>query len=114
MWQWSNHLYEAARAAGRGVLQVNLDETHVVLRQRPRRGNAVVVTTRCRRRRVPVENASTADRRAGFTYVAMFCNDSAVQPLLPQVIICGDRLLTRAHHAAFLRNAPPSVHVLRT
>ena len=97
MWQWSNYLHSLASACGSGVLHVNLDETHILVRPPARRGNAVsVAVRRHRRRKPPQRNATMGDQRLGFTLVALICDDPAVQPLLPQLLICGLQALTTA------------------
>ena len=114
LWQWSNYLHAVAAAAGRGVLHVNLDETHVCLRPTPRPGNAVIASKRCKRKRAPTGNATKADQRSGFTHVALICDDTAVQPQLPQVLICGESLLPKRQHAALAESLPANVFLLRT
>ena len=115
MWRWSNYLHALACASGSAVLHINLDETHILVRPPALRGNAVSVTLRRQRRRQrPQRNASTADQRLGFTLVALICDDPAVQPLLPQVIICGAQALTAAQYQAMLAECPANVYFLRT
>ena len=115
MWQWSNYLHSLASACGSGVLHVNLDETHILVRPPARRGNAVsVAVRRHRRRKPPQRNASLGDQRLGFTLVALICDDPAVQPLLPQLLICGLHALTAAQYQAMLAECPANVYLLRT
>ena len=45
--------------------------------------------------------------RANFTHVAMICDDAVIQPLLPQLIIVGERV-ARARDMPALREALPS------
>ena len=109
MWQWSNYLHSLAGACGSGVLHVNLDETHIQVRPPALRGNACSVALRLhRRRKRPQRNASTAEQRLGFTLVALICDDPAVQPLVPQLLICGLQALTAAQYQAMLAECPPT------
>ena len=115
MWQWSNYLHTLASAGGSGVLHVNLDETHIVVRPPPLRGNAVSVTLRRHsRRKPPLRNATTAEQRLGFTLVALICDDPHVQPLLPQLIICGQHAMNAAQYQAMMAECPANVYLLRT
>ena len=115
MWQWSNYLHTLAAGGGSGVLHVNLDETHIVVRPQPLLGNAVSLTRRRGGRRVrPERNATTAEQRLGFTLVALICDDPRVQPLLPQVIICGQHSMTVRQYQGMLAECPANVYLLRT
>ena len=69
---------------------------------------------RQRRRKPPQRNASTAEQRLGFTLVALICDDPAVQPLLPQLIICGMHALSAAQYQAMMAECPRNVYLLRT
>ena len=51
--------------------------------------------------------------RAQVTHVAVICNDAAVQPLLPQVVLGDASTLTVALQRELEINAPPHVHVWR-
>ena len=96
------------------MLHVNLDETHVQLVPGRQRGNAVCVSTRRARRRAPTRNVSLSDRRAGFTHVALVCDDPAVQAVLPQLLLVPARQMTLAVWREADQRSPRNVYVLRT
>ena len=114
LWHWSNYLHALLGGMDGQPLHVNLDETHVWLRSKPRRGSAVCVSERRQHRRVPVERAGTADTRAGYTHVATICDDADVQRALPQLIVVGSRLMSAALHVQLLPQMPANVYLLRT
>ena len=88
-------------------------ETHVWLRGPPRYRNARSVNALPRQRAPSVERAARAATRAGYTHVAMICDDVALQPFLPQVIIVGKRFLTVERHTGLLTQMPPNLFLLR-
>ena len=114
MWQWSNFLHARLGPARAAPLHVNLDETHVCVRSAPLRGNVVDVTQRVRPLVAPVQAATRAETRAGFTHVALICDDPAVQPVLPQVLLVSERLLSRKQHRELMQELPANVILLRT
>ena len=114
MWQWSNFLHARLGPARAAALHVNLDETHVCVRSAPLRGNVVDVTQRVRPLVAPVQAATRAETRAGFTHVALICDDPAVQPVMPQVLLVSERLLSRKQHRELMQELPANVILLRT
>ena len=113
VWQWWNHLESLIRAKGKRVLNVNLDETGVPILQTTTKGNMVPPrlseTTAVR----PALATSRDCARANFTHVAMICDDAAIQPLLPQLIIVGERV-ARARDMPTLRaSLPANAYLMR-
>ena len=83
-----------------------MDETSVKLYQDA--GKGMLVARARRLRRTPkslVQNVSRRQLRAALTHAAFICDDPAVQPLLPQVLIAGEASMTAAH-AAELETVP--------
>ena len=95
VWQWWN--YAASRVPqGKEVLRINMDETSVCLFQSSAKGNVFCTKKRMRQfTKEPtaeegadvVQPVSKTARRTCMTHVAFICDQTAVQPLLPQVVI---------------------------
>ena len=90
-------------------LYVNLDETPIPVCFTHVRGNVI----RTDRRRAPRQAATRADTRMYFTLVALICTDLELQPLLPQVILVGDKVLRKQDEAAVKACLPDNVYLLR-
>ncbi len=106
MWRWWNFL-EHQVPAGKRLLRLNLDETAVRFYYKPRKGLVASLGRPHRaRRRVPLQQASRAMQRKALSHMAIVCDDSALQPLLPQVLIGNEHVL-RAGDLARLRALVP-------
>ena len=91
-WQWFRFLL-AQVPLDRKPLILNLDETSIRFWYEPRLG----LRARARDRvpgRAPARQASRGLLRKAFTHIAVICDDSALQPLLPQVILVNERTCT--------------------
>ena len=51
--------------------------------------------------------------RSSFTHVALICDDASLQPLLPQLLVCGSSTLSRADQAFLEARLPANVFVVR-
>ena len=102
MWQWWNCLEEQV-ALPRKVLRVNVDETAVRFYMPQRKG---LVPKRRRGGPSRAQDASRRQQRSCVTHVAAICDDTAVQPSLPQVFIGNEAVL----HAAAVRLVQPALH----
>ena len=102
VWQWWYHLESLIRAKGKRVLNVNLDETGVPILQTTTKGNVVAAPLSEATTVRPALATSRDCARANFTHVALICDDAATQPLLPQLIIVGERV-ARARDMPTLR-----------
>ena len=102
MWQWWNCLEEQV-ALPRKVLRVNVDETAVRFYMPQRRG---LVAKRRRGGPSLAQDASRRQQRSCVTHVAAICDDTAVQPSLPQVIIGNESVL----QAAAVKLVGPALH----
>ena len=102
MWQWWNCLEEQV-ALPRKVLRVNVDETAVRFYM-PQRAGLVAK----RRRGGPslAQDAARRQQRSCATHVAAICDDTAVQPSLPQVFIGNEAVL----QAAAVKLVRPALH----
>ena len=109
-WQWWNYL-ETQVPVGKRLLRINLDETGLCLFQGGRAG--AVFCSKRRRRSEPVESASLARRRTYMTHVALICDDTAVQPLLPQFLLGNESTLPARQMHALRASCPANVHLVR-
>ena len=93
---------------GRRLLRINVDETAVCLFQGGGRGNVFLTKgEECH------QHAPLSQRRTYLTHVAFICDDAALQPLLPQYIVAGNRSLSAAELAAAQAESPSNVVVVR-
>ena len=81
--KWANHAL--ADCSGEEPLCINMDETSLLLKPVLRAG---AIATRA-----GVDHVSLATKRARCTLLASICTDTAIQPLLPQIILCNERFL---------------------
>ena len=93
---------------GRAILRINLDETSIRLYQGAHVGNNFDLNGA-----PAVQNASLAIRRLCATLVATICEAPHIQPLLPQVFICNERLFPQAQLATLFAGFPKNVRLLR-
>ena len=95
-WQWSNFLSSLATAKQQ-VVRINLDETCCPLCTEASKGAVAIGHNGSRKEAMMGEyRASLSARRSAVTLVASVCDDLEIQPLLPQVILGNERVLTRA------------------
>ena len=110
-WQWWNYLV-ASCPADRTVVRLNLDETFVSFETEQR--GTIVSNTRVRSDLTTRRRVYRSQRRYGITHVAIICDDSSIQPLLPQVMI-GRTSVLRARAMDEIHEVTSSnVCVLRT
>ena len=107
--QWANYLCDKAAEAGKLPLHVNLDETPVPICFTHLKGNVVRTRQKC----APRQEATRQATRLYFTLVAIICTEPALQPLLPQVLVIGDKALRRQDEAAIRATLPHNVYLLR-
>lgn len=91
------------------MLRVNVDETAI---QRNAHGRKGIVMSAARRHH-PVLLTKKAAERGTLTHVAFICDDTALQPHMPQVIICNEHTLTKAQLEAASAIVPSNVWVCR-
>ena len=91
VWQWF-HFLQSQVPPGRRVLRLNLDETSVRFWYEPRLG------LRRRRGQIPrtgfARKASRAQLRKGFSHIAVICDDTSLQPHLPQVLLVNEHTVS--------------------
>ena len=113
MWSWSQWLLDKAKASGKVPLLMNLDETSVPLEFTHARGNVVNTIFGRKIKDLPKQKASRTAIRCFFTHVAIICNDSAIQPLLPQVLFIAANHLPWQLWSAIQASLPKNVFVRR-
>ena len=95
------------------VLFINMDETSMKLNHG--RGKGLLVS----KRSLPPgkvrgkEVMSQSDGKACVSFLAFLTHDSSIQPLLPQIVLGNEKLLTLALVASLLPLKPSSFHVWR-
>ena len=93
------------------MVRINLDETAVGLYQGGGKGNVFVSDRRPKAQ--PVQRVARSKRRCHLTHVGLICDDSAVQPSLPQVVIGNEHAIKAGELAALRAAMPPNVELLR-
>ena len=111
VWSWCNWLTAEATNAGKTLLLLNLDETPVPLTFTHAQGNVMRLDPARAWLRAPRQQSNRGEQRSYFTHVGLICNDPAVQPLLPQVIFVGAKLMTEATFATIQMELPGNVYV---
>jgi hypothetical protein len=111
VWQWYNFAESVAAARGRRILRVNLDETAVKLYPGRSRGSLFVSQKRLRDgggQRLPKWK-----QRCCLTHVALVCDRTDVQPVLPQYVIGNERTLLVRNMGVLRGDCPSNVRILR-
>ena len=103
---WNHHASQAP--AGKRILRLNLDETRVNYFLKAGLGN-ISMNKHSR----PWQRVSKHHLRAGITHVGFICDDTSLQPLLPQVLIVNGATVLKRDMAAILASLPDNVFVLR-
>ena len=119
VWQWYN--YAASRVpAGKEPLRINLDETSVCLFQGDAKGTVFFRKKRKRGRRLlggaagaPSQQVSRKKRRTCVTHIGVVCDNAAVQPRLPQVLIGNCQTFLVREWAALNARVPANVFLIR-
>ena len=96
---WNHHASQAP--AGKRILRLNLDETRVNYFLKAGLGN-ISMNKHSR----PWQRVSKHHLRAGITHVGFICDDTSLQPLLPQVLIVNGATVLKRDMAAVLASLP--------
>ena len=102
-----------AERAGKALLRLSLDETSVSTVYTGQRGTVMRCWPGSRKRVDAFMQATRAQMRSAFTHVAIICDNTQVQPLLPQVLVIGERLLTTEEQSKVYARLPPNVFIVR-
>ena len=88
-WNFAEH-----QTAEKPLLRINLDETACRLHCDQKRGLTVCrqrALSRAKQREI-VQDVSRGKLRGCFTLIAMICDDSSLQPLLPQILLGNEHI----------------------
>lgn len=110
MWQWWNYDRDQI-PMGKAPLRINLDETAICLFQGDVKG--AVFASKKRQRDEPFQRVGRRKRRCYLTHVAMICDRSDLQPLLPQTIIGNEHTFAAKSMAALRASCPGNVTIVR-
>ena len=114
-WKWFNWLL-AQLPPNKQPLLLNMDETACRLFYDPAKGvlASELVALAARRGRV-TSSVTTAQTRSVLSLVALLCNDSSIQPRLPQYILGNEHVLQTSALGELRRDRSlsPNVHILR-
>ena len=104
MWTWYNHL--ESKQGSTGILRISVDETSLPLMPTARRGNVFQHSKVARK-------ITLAAKRTCFTHIACVCDDSEVQPLLPQFFVMNKRACNLRQWEELRASAPPHIVYIR-
>ena len=93
MWQWFRFLVQNV-PEGKKMILLNLDETSIKFWYQPREGLQVRAKRKSSGSLGPARQASRGQLRKAITHVAVICDDPALQPLLPQIILVNERTMS--------------------
>ena len=114
-WKWFNWLL-AQLPANKQPILLNMDETACRLWYDPAKGvlASQLVALAARRGRVTT-GVTTAQARSVLSLVALLCNDSSIQPRLPQYILGNEHVLPASVLGDLRRDRSlsPNIHILR-
>ncbi len=112
VWQWWNWLLRFQERA-KPLLIVNWDETACRLHYPTGKGMCARRVSRSSQRlRQLTQSVPTARKRGSLTHVGLICNDTSLQPVLPQIIIGNEHTLTTKELTAIGEGVlPPNVQV---
>ena len=109
VWQWWNYLCSQI-PVGKTALRINLDETAICLFQGDGKGNVFMSKT-CPS--APVQDVPRRRRRCFLTHVALVCDRTDIQPLLPQVLIANEATFPAGLMPALRAACPANVFLVR-
>ena len=117
-WKLWNHAARTAAEAGRPLLRINLDETRIPFHHtlpagiQTKRKPTNLAGLLPRRHRV-VQHVGLGRQRAGFTLVALMCDDVSLQPRMPQILLGNESLFKATTVAALRPTLPPNIVLWR-
>ena len=99
---------------GKEILRINLDETPVAQFHGYEAGNIFLP----KKRRADVADASVqrvarGKLRSMLTHVAMICDDTEIQPLLPQILLTNEHIVSKRDAVAMQEDLPKNVLLWR-
>ena len=113
MWQWNNWLRAESLAEGRRCVMMNLDESPIPVTFQAQNGTTVAQCVGSAWHERPKQNISRKDRRTFFTLLSIVCDDRKIQPILPQLLIVGEKLVTLDELDALQLEMPDNMYIKR-
>ena len=110
VWQWWNYLASHC-SPEKQLLRLNLDETAVRPYMDPVRGLVVTGTEEARDK--PLRSASRRQQRTCLSHIAIVCDDTSVQPVLPQIIVGNCKAVLKKVQATLAPQLRENVFLLR-
>jgi len=108
-WSWWNAIESEFAGTATPVLRVNVDETSIA--RDPGGGKGLIVSNIAKHKQIMVRSKVPA--RGAFTQVTFVCDNPAVQPKLPQVIIGNEHILTKRDLGEMKTSLPANVYLIR-
>ena len=118
-WSLWNMAELTAAIRSRPPLRINMDETRITLHCQQRRGlkgsqaQLRALSRGSRRSKSLVQNVSLKQKRGGFTHIAMICDDSSIQPRLPQILLGNEHTFPAATLSSLQPTLPPNIILWR-
>ena len=97
---------------GQTTLRINIDESSIRLWPGADPGT-IAASAKGGARREVIANVSLRGQRGAFSFIAVVCDDVAVQRELPQFVVASERMLPAGVAAAFLASATHNLVLLR-
>ena len=107
-WQWMR-FNESRVPTGKKLLRISLDETCVSMA--PETGTGLIIMSSAAE---AMQYVSKHDARTNFTYVALVCDDEALQKSMPHFIVGSKSKMTNECYEKLCRENHANVHVWRT
>ncbi|CAE8724718.1 unnamed protein product [Polarella glacialis] len=98
---------------GKRTLMINMDETALAYSGAGQKGTIVCRDRLPNGRSLRTEQASRNDMRGNVTHMAFICDDSSVQPLLPQIFLGNHSKFTIRLLNSVAGQLPPNIHLWR-
>ena len=98
--------------SGQTPLRINIDESSIRLWPGADPGT-IAASAKGGARREVIANVSLRGQRGAFSFIAVVCDDVAVQRELPQFVVASERMLPAGVAAAFLASATHNLVLLR-
>ena len=111
-WKWFHYCRQEA-ATYEAPLVLNLDETSLPFHMEPRRGIRLKKARASERAGSPARNTSKKQRRKAMTHVAIVCNDTSLQPNLPQVLLVAEKICSNESATNIRPTLPSNLHLWR-
>ncbi len=111
-YKWINHAQSCAPAS-KPPLLVNMDETSLALSFEGAVGTVVCSKHIPQTLLAPTADVSTGDTHGHVTFASMITHDTSIQPLLPQVLLGNEHVLTQVLLKEIQPHVPNNVTLLR-